>query len=185
MGILAKILRVIIYIAMLILGSALNYYIDNPITVALIMMSISFTINRRKNLQPTINAASIKQTAIKPPKKHPRQIYCSICGSLNNQKSRYCASCGSKLQTQQDITNIESQRERYTPEAILEQIISLKAYYKSGGIDEASYKKILERSVFLDGWNRKWAVGANSMRWYRYDNNSWIPDAPTGTLSMI
>jgi len=185
MGILAKVLRVIIYIAMLILGSALNYYIDNPITVALIMMSISFTINRRRKLQPTINAAPTKQTANKPPKTHPHQIYCTNCGSLNNQSSRYCASCGSKLQTQEDITNIESQRERYTPEAILEQIISLNAYYKSGGIDEASYKKILERSIFLDGWNRKWAVGANSMRWYRYDNNSWIPDVPTGTLSII
>lgn len=170
---------------MIILGAVLNYYIDNPITTALIMMSVSFALNRRKTTQPTISAAPINQSAKIPRKVHPNQIYCTNCGSLNNKTSRYCTSCGSKLKMQDNIMKIESQRERYTPEEILEQIRSLKAYYKSGGIDETSYKNILERSIFLDTWNRRWAMGANSLRWYRYNNGNWIPDFPTGTLSIV
>jgi hypothetical protein len=185
MGVLAKILRVFIYIAMLILGGVLNYYIDNPITVALIMMSVSFTLNRRKTPQPTISAAPINQSTKITQKVHPNKIYCTNCGSLNNKISRYCTSCGTKLQINDNLMKIDSQRERYSPENILEQIRSLNAYYKSGGIDETSYKNILERSIFLDNWNRRWAVGANSLRWYRYNNGNWISDVPNGTLSIV
>ena len=61
----------------------------------------------------------------------------------------------------------------------------LNRQYKTGKLDEKKYMNILTKSMFQDGWNRIWTVGANNLKWYRYDEGQWKKDSPTGNLSFM
>ena len=193
------------YVVMIVAGSLLNYYIDSPVFVGVIMLGISLTLNRGTNTRhpakPRVSQGSRStdvSRSIETPRVSSRNApvvrmqnvgvvarsYCPNCGKQSNSIAKYCVYCGAQLKTPQTQTRIQPQGERYTPDEIMNQIVSLRDYYLSGGIDEESYLNIYEKSVFVDGWNRRWAVGANSLKWYRYEAGNWVNDIPTGTLAM-
>ena len=94
----------------------------------------------------------------------------------------FCGDCGAALAPVPGMAGDVAPR--FPPEDILEQISSLKVMYHGGELDRGSYMNILEKSVFIDGWNRIWSVGANSLNWYRYDRSSWVHDSPVGSLQI-
>jgi len=176
MGILGIIFRAIVYIAMIIGGAALNYYIDSPILVAVIMFVISFLMNRGGGTQ--------KKIVQKEAPKHPSVGYtfCSNCGYKAKKGTHFCASCGASLAGKPGppISPIET----YSAPEILDQITTLNRRFQSGQLDERTYTNILNKSMFKDGWNRIWAVGVNTLQWYRYNDGQWVKDTPTGNLSF-
>jgi hypothetical protein len=110
--------------------------------------------------------------------------YCPSCGEQNNSNAKYCAYCGAELKIVKNISSKPPEEGRYTSEEIMKQIVSLRDFYLSGGIDEQSYLNIHEKSIFIDGWDRRWAVGANSLIWYRYESGNWVKDIARAQASF-
>ncbi len=168
---------------MIILGSVLNYYIDSPIAIAFIMFSVSFIMNRTRTPKQSADTSSERDSkTVKKRTPNTGFKYCSNCGNQLKASTRFCSSCGSPIETPLTNTLREQPIETYSPSEIHYQIKTLNTRYQFGGLDESSYMNILNSSMFQDGWNRTWAVGANTLHWYRYDKGSWIKDTPTGNL---
>lgn len=192
LGVLSILFGLIKYLVMVVVGTVLNYYVDDPLLVGVLSFVAGLIIFRSRSKpveqisppQPITRTQPQTTRMVQPMKTSPMVsgVYCVDCGTKAVAGQRFCGVCGKKLVIlkTKSGTNIV----RYAPEDIMEQIRVLKGLYYEGNIERASYMNILKNSIFLDGWSRVWSIGANSLKWYRFERQNWIPDIPVGSLQI-
>jgi hypothetical protein len=94
-------------------------------------------------------------------------VKCSKCGTELAPEDKFCGKCGT-LRPQLPPRFAEAER-RFT---------SLRARYRAGGLDDATYDTDLQELIVADGAGGRWMLGADSGDWYYFDGQQWVRRDP-------
>ncbi|MCW3975478.1 MAG: hypothetical protein NWE86_04475 [Candidatus Bathyarchaeota archaeon] len=112
---------------------------------------------------------------------------CSECKrdlSWIREYNRYfCTSCRRYDEpTKSTKKPKEDKIESHDRGKIEKEFNKLRERHQKGSLDKDTYEDVVKKMKFKDEFSRFWTIGANTGRWYCYDNGKWIESSPPQTL---
>jgi hypothetical protein len=75
-------------------------------------------------------------------------------------------------------------RDKATPDELVKKLEGFRRQYNQGSITAARFRVILGYFRFTDDKGRVWTAGANSNRWYLWENGKWTTSTPPAVLNL-
>jgi len=92
---------------------------------------------------------------------------CTRCGAELALEDKFCGECGAP-RPQLSPRFAEAER----------RFVALRARYRAGELDDATYEAELWKLVIEDEGGGYWMLGADSGEWYWYDGAQWVRKDP-------
>jgi len=190
-----KINKIVTFVLMLVAGSILNVLTGNVILTSVGCFALGYVLNRsRKPNAPKADTAStpVRMGTIRPkslgkPKIPQLTPYpasqvrtassCPNCRAAISSHHKFCRSCGARTKPLRTVRR-EANSGKYNPEYIRTKLERI------GDEDEDRYQDLVQNVLLIDDWGRYWSMGAQTSKWYVYENGSWIPDRPMGMMRI-
>jgi hypothetical protein len=112
---------------------------------------------------------------------------CSECKrdlSWVREYNRYfCTFCRRYDEPTESTTKSKEEKiESHDRVKIEKEFNKLREQHQKGSLEKDTYEDAVKKMKFKDEFNRFWTIGANTGRWYCYDNEKWIESSPPQTL---
>lgn len=74
--------------------------------------------------------------------------------------------------------------DKATPDELIRRLEAFRQQYNQGSITTARFRVILSYFRFTDDRGRVWTPGANSNKWYSWENGKWTTSTPPAILNL-
>jgi hypothetical protein len=180
--------KVASFVVLLVAGSILNMITGNVILTSIGCFALGYVLNRGgRPRAPKMEAPqtpvrtrtmSRSQKSLTAPYSGARTrktLQCRNCGAAISPNHAFCRTCGTK--TAAPIRGERSIR-KYNPEYIRGKLDEI------GDRDEDAYQNLVQDLLLVDDWGRYWSIGAQTSKWYLYENGGWVIDQPVGMMQI-
>ena len=110
-----------------------------------------------------------------PGSRTRKKLRCPNCGAAISPNHKFCRTCGTR--TAAPVRG-ESNVRTYNPEYIRAKLDEI------GDRDEDTYQNLVQDLLLVDDWERYWSIGAQTSKWYLYENGAWVIDQPVGLMQI-